>query len=152
MTTNHMERLESALIRGGRVDRRFHFDWPSERQLQRLFLTYYKDASEELAAEFARAVFERPEGIEARSIATLQQLFVYFRETPAKDCVVGVDEFFEMHLGTSDPPSRGVPVFSQEKRNGSAVGSPTETSIIQAVEDEKIQKQQRKKNITHTPA
>lgn len=54
--------------------------------------------------------------------------------------------------GTSDPPSRGVPVFSQEKRNGSAVGSPTETSIIQAVEDEKIQKQQRKKNITHTPA
>eukprot|EP00178_Gracilaria_changii_P016809 TRINITY_DN48203_c0_g1_i1.p1 TRINITY_DN48203_c0_g1~~TRINITY_DN48203_c0_g1_i1.p1 ORF type:complete len:594 (+),score=72.95 TRINITY_DN48203_c0_g1_i1:40-1782(+) len=102
MTTNHIERLESALIRGGRVDRRFHFDWPSEPQLQRLFLTYYEDAPRELAAKFASAVFERREGTEARSIATLQQLFVYFREHSAQDCVDGMDEFFEMHFPT--PP------------------------------------------------
>ncbi|KAI0561537.1 Mitochondrial chaperone BCS1 [Gracilaria domingensis] len=102
MTTNHMERLESALIRGGRVDRRFYFDWPSERQLQRLFLSYYKDAPKELAAEFSHAVFERREGIEARSIATLQQLFVFFREDSAKDCVARMDDFFQMHFPT--PP------------------------------------------------
>eukprot|EP00178_Gracilaria_changii_P011840 TRINITY_DN3338_c0_g1_i1.p1 TRINITY_DN3338_c0_g1~~TRINITY_DN3338_c0_g1_i1.p1 ORF type:complete len:707 (-),score=89.67 TRINITY_DN3338_c0_g1_i1:1762-3621(-) len=102
MTTNHMERLESALIRGGRVDRRFYFDWPSERQLQKLFLTYYKDAPKEVAAKFARAVFERREGVEARSIATLQQLFVYFREHSAEHCVSHMDDFFEMHFPT--PP------------------------------------------------
>lgn len=107
MTTNHMERLDSALIRGGRVDRRFYFDWPSERQLRRLFLTYYKDASEGLAAKFARAVFDRPEGIEARSIATLQQLFVYFREHSAEECVARMSEFFELHFPTPPEGQKG---------------------------------------------
>lgn len=109
MTTNHIDRLDSALIRGGRVDRRFHFALPENDEMRLLFLTFYPDAAEKVVAEFAQKVLDRPEGDEARCIATLQQLFVVHRKDSAEDCVKGIGKFYTCHFahatGTLDSVS-----------------------------------------------
>lgn len=98
MTTNHIDRLDNALIRGGRVDRRFFFNKPSNDQLKDLFRFFYPGASEEVAKAFLEAIVARPEGDEARSIATLQQLFIDQRGNSAEDCVQAVPSFYEAHF------------------------------------------------------
>jgi ATPase family associated with various cellular activities (AAA) len=98
MTTNHIDRLDAALIRGGRVDRCFEFCRPTQAQLASLFLSFYPDATPQLANRFASEVMARPEGIEARSIATLQQHFISQRRETAETCVESLSEFFELHF------------------------------------------------------
>lgn len=93
LTTNHIEKLDPALIRGGRVDRRFEFLRPDQEQIADLFTSFYKEAPRWLAVKFAKCVFERKES-EARSIATLQQLFIYTRKRSAEECVEALPEFF----------------------------------------------------------
>lgn len=92
-TTNHIENLDPALIRGGRVDRKFEFSHPSTKQLTTLFKSFYEDASDELAKRFSNKVLERPEE-EARSIATLQQHFIYSRKMSAEKCIELIPQFF----------------------------------------------------------
>ncbi len=72
MTTNHIDRLDPALIRAGRVDRRFEFRPPTREQISDLFASFYPQSSAKTAKTFADLVFCRPEK-DARSIATLQQ-------------------------------------------------------------------------------
>lgn len=94
MTTNHLERLDPALIRAGRVDRRFCFKAPTKEQMRALFLSFYPDAPHKLANEFAEGVFVRPEK-EARSIATLQEHFIFTRKKTARESVDALDDFFK---------------------------------------------------------
>lgn len=98
MTTNHIDRLDQALIRGGRVDRRFFFSKPSNDQLKDLFLSFYPGAKENDTKKFLERVAERPEGDEARSIATLQQLFIDQRGNSAEECVESIPSFYEAHF------------------------------------------------------
>lgn len=98
MTTNHIERLDKALIRGGRVDRRFCFSRPSNDQLWALFLSFYPGAADSIVRKFLDAVNSHPEGEEARSIATLQQLFIDKRDKSAEECANSVASFFESHF------------------------------------------------------
>lgn len=98
MTTNHADKLDAALTRGGRVDRRFVFAKPVQTQVAKLFRNFYPDAKPEVAEEFARIVFARPEGDLARSIATLQQLFIAQRSASPEECVAAVPRFFEAHF------------------------------------------------------
>lgn len=93
LTTNHIEKLDPALIRGGRVDRRFEFLPPDQVQIADLFLSFYKDAARALAVKFAKRVLERKE-TEARCIATLQQHFIYTRKRSAEECIEALPEFF----------------------------------------------------------
>lgn len=44
MTTNHIERLDPALIRPGRVDYRQEFDYATAEQANRMFLKFFPDA------------------------------------------------------------------------------------------------------------
>ncbi|KAI0559655.1 Mitochondrial chaperone BCS1 [Gracilaria domingensis] len=98
MTTNHFDRLDQALIRGGRVDKRVYFGPPSSAQVTELFKRFYPEASDECAKRFCEKVFARAERKEARSMATLQQLFVRNREKTAAECVCIVDEFYEIYF------------------------------------------------------
>lgn len=98
MTTNFIDKLDRALIRGGRVDRRFHFAKASNAQIEGLFLSFYPDASKDTVRNFVEAVAERREGEEARSIATLQQLFIDQRENSAEECAQAVPLFFERYF------------------------------------------------------
>lgn len=92
-TTNHIDKLDPALIRAGRVDRRFEFVHPNHRHMCALFLSFYEDAPREVAERFADEVLNRPEA-EARSIATLQQHFIYTRKMNAETCVKMLPKFF----------------------------------------------------------
>ena len=98
MTTNHLERLDPALVRGGRVDRRFFFDGPRYQQVEDLFRSFYPDAKPSIYKLFAKSVMERSSNSELRSLATLQQLFIHHRESTAEECVEGLDDFFRSHF------------------------------------------------------
>ena len=52
MTTNHLERLDAALIRAGRIDEQVELGWADEDQLRRLYLKFHDDPA--AAAAFAR--------------------------------------------------------------------------------------------------
>merc|ERR1719199_1833517 len=63
MTTIHPERLDGALIRDGRIDRRFHIGVASRSMAKRIFLSIYSEdipcaAKEAQAEEFADALRE----------------------------------------------------------------------------------------------
>ena len=97
LTTNHIERLDQALLRGGRVDRKFLFSAATKEQLTRLFLKFYKTASSGLASRFADAILDRSRGECSRSVADLQQLFIRYRSKSAEECVQGTAEFFDSY-------------------------------------------------------
>ncbi len=52
MTTNHMERLDPALLRAGRVDYRLRFELAKLEQKQELYKRFYPDKSEQDGFEF----------------------------------------------------------------------------------------------------
>ena len=93
MTTNHPERLDPALVRAGRIDRKFEFKKPKNKQFVDMFKSFYADAPEELAQEFADIIVNRKEK-ESRSIATLMELFIYARQSTARECVDKIEEFY----------------------------------------------------------
>lgn len=101
LTTNNVNQLNKAVVRGGRVDRRFLFDRPSESQIKDLFLAFYPDAEEATINKFVRNVSNRREE-EARMIATLQQLFIKMMGKTADECAAGVADFFQKCLPTVD--------------------------------------------------
>lgn len=98
LTTNHIDRLDSALVRAGRVDRRFCFETPTQEQLEQVFRFFYPEASESIAHQFSSVIFSRPEGDEIRSIATLQQLFIDQREGTAEQCIEAIPSFFQTYF------------------------------------------------------
>ncbi len=93
MTTNHIERLDPALIRAGRVDRKFEFNSPTKEMVAKFFRSFYPQADNTTVEEFAELVFKRPEP-EARSLAALQEHFIYTRGKNAEECVKMLDQFF----------------------------------------------------------
>lgn len=96
LTTNHKDKLDEALVRAGRIDRQFLFDLPGENEIRTLFERFYPDCSdEEVKDRFVQAVMARHE-TGAKSVATLQELFIMYREESAKTCAGNVDTFFKM--------------------------------------------------------
>ncbi|KAJ3137221.1 hypothetical protein HK101_003897, partial [Irineochytrium annulatum] len=80
MTTNHVDRLDPALIRPGRVDYKVLLDDASDHQARTMFLRFYP-GEEALADEFVKAV--APTGGKSRcSCAALQGHFVMYRDRP----------------------------------------------------------------------
>lgn len=102
-TTNHIERLDRALIRGGRVDRRFEFVHPNAAHIANVFRSFYPTATDKQARQFANAILDRKEE-EARTIATMQQHFIYTRRMSAQECIDKVPEFFEEFYAEGGKP------------------------------------------------
>jgi chaperone BCS1 len=89
MTTNYPERLDPALIRPGRVDYKVHLDYPSDKQLERMFRRFYPDSDDKLRAAFVRKVKDScDKEVVKVSMAMVQGLFLKYRESPreAVDC------------------------------------------------------------------
>lgn len=93
MTTNHIGKLDPALVRAGRVDRKFEFKPPTLEQVAGLFQSFHPEASPDLRTEFADKVFKRTEG-DAKSIATLQEHFILTRRKAARESVDCLNSFF----------------------------------------------------------
>ena len=106
MTTNFVDRLDEALIRGGRVDRQFLFPLPGVKELEALFLNFYPNADASVASEFAEKVMMHG-GEKSKSYATLQQLFIACREDSAEVCVESVKKFFESHSHAREKSGEG---------------------------------------------
>jgi len=75
MTTNHMEKLDEALIRPGRVDIKEHLGHATRLQIQKLFQKFYPDANEAVAKQFANQV---PDNV--ISMAHLQEFFLHYKD------------------------------------------------------------------------
>jgi chaperone BCS1 len=102
MTTNHVSKLDSALIRPGRVDVQELLDDAHGEQAERLFVKFYGTSStaqgevgldeEEVSMmgkEVGRIVQEEKDAGRSISMASLQGLFI---RSTAKDALKGLRE------------------------------------------------------------
>lgn len=76
VTTNHPERLDPALIRPGRVDRKVCISNPTSEQVERLFLRFYPER-ENVARDFLALLVPGEQ-----SMAVLQEHFLLHRDDP----------------------------------------------------------------------
>ncbi|KAF9218167.1 P-loop containing nucleoside triphosphate hydrolase protein, partial [Gyrodon lividus] len=98
MTSNHMEKLDPALIRPGRVDLSVLIDDASPTQVRTLFTRFYGE-SDEISAEEVDCMGRQLEGIAATemhdgrriSMAALQGLFI---RNGAREAVAGCRDLF----------------------------------------------------------
>jgi chaperone BCS1 len=83
MTTNHPERLDPALVRPGRVDRKVELGHATPDQARRLFLWFYRDSGlgpAALAREADQFASQVPVG--KVSMAAIQEHLLRYRRTP----------------------------------------------------------------------
>jgi chaperone BCS1 len=80
MTTNHIEALDPALIRPGRVDLREYVGDATPSQIRKMFKRFYEQ-EDVLAAKFVKSL----EGYKV-STAALQGHFVHFKDRPEDAC------------------------------------------------------------------
>ena len=79
MTTNHLNRLDPALIRPGRVDVKQEIGLASRSQLHKMYKRFYPDQTSARAEEFADRVI----GLgQRKSIAQIQGHFMLFKNDP----------------------------------------------------------------------
>eukprot|EP00026_Physarum_polycephalum_P004829 Phypoly_transcript_04853.p1 GENE.Phypoly_transcript_04853~~Phypoly_transcript_04853.p1 ORF type:complete len:516 (+),score=87.27 Phypoly_transcript_04853:191-1738(+) len=80
MTTNHVDRLSPALIRPGRIDRKFLFDFASHAQISAMFEQFFgKDTFAEVLAVILDQVADR-----TITTAQLQGWFILYCSEPEK--------------------------------------------------------------------
>ena len=77
MTTNHMEALDPALLRPGRIDYKLYLGKASDTQKVDLYLRFFPDASEAEAQEFVRTCSH------SETMAEFQGLLLGLAEDPA---------------------------------------------------------------------
>jgi mitochondrial chaperone BCS1 len=110
MTTNHLEALDSALLRPGRVDLRIHFELAARKQAEDIFLQIFTDLSDqelektnnmvvddnlgELARTFAAEIAEQ-----TLSPAEIQGFLMDWKTSPA-DAIAKVKEWVEETMVT----------------------------------------------------
>lgn len=89
-TTNHPERLDPALVRPGRIDRRELIGHADRDQLRRLFIHFYGDVNPAMAAYFANSLPEH-----AIPMSAAQTHLVRYADN-AKLAVEHLDELLEL--------------------------------------------------------
>ena len=100
MTTNHIDRLDPALIRPGRVDVIHHIGHATESQCHRMFLKFFPDRPE-LAQSFVAAA-----GHTELSMALLQSYFMLYRHSAEEACQAAT----ELCAGVDAAKTGSVPV------------------------------------------
>ncbi len=78
ITTNHIDKLDPALIRAGRIDRKYQMPLATNDQKKEMFLSFYPNSS--LADEFTTLVSTSP-------MASLQELFISYKEMSDADFI-----------------------------------------------------------------
>ena len=91
MTTNYLERLDSALVRPGRVDYSQEISHCTRYQLQTLFANFYPDASGEDAEAFSDKVLESSNKL---SPAKIQGILMRHKDDHS-DLVENVSKYLE---------------------------------------------------------
>ena len=91
LTSNHIERLDSALIRPGRVDVRIEYPTCNDEQIKLMFNQFYPDSEQSITEDFVHRVVKLRETLDNLSTAALQQYFIAHRTSSAAEAVQGVD-------------------------------------------------------------
>lgn len=89
MTTNHIEKLDPALLRPGRCDVTVKLNNASHNQMIHMFERFFTDASHEMADEFAQKLPEYK-----ISMAKLQGHFLEYRDS-AQDCLENAEDILK---------------------------------------------------------
>merc|ERR1711953_770485 len=97
LSTNHLERLDPALIRSGRVDRKFEFSYCTDEALQLMFQRFYPETK--LADDFVKAVRAKTSAVTA---ADLQQAFIANMENSDKELLEYMDTEFDLGARKAD--------------------------------------------------
>ncbi len=99
LTTNYIDRLDSALIRAGRVDLKIKFPSSTQVQVEELFLHFYPGGVE-LSKQFGEVIAKRyppkEDGSQAGlsvSMAALQQLFIQCRKVSGAEALEAAEVF-----------------------------------------------------------
>ncbi|XP_063285346.1 mitochondrial chaperone BCS1 [Pelobates fuscus] len=79
MTTNHIDRLDPALIRPGRVDFKQYVGHCTHWQLTQMFLRFYPDQTPATGEQFAKAAFSHTDKLSA---AQVQGHFMMYKTDP----------------------------------------------------------------------
>ena len=95
MTTNHLERLDSALVRPGRVDVKALLDDVSDQQIRQLFLRFYETHDTEVDAFIDACRVHSERHGKRPSAAALQGHFVYYRDHP-REAIDHVGQLFHV--------------------------------------------------------
>ncbi len=118
MTTNHVDQLDPALLRSGRVDRRFEFLPPSRDEICTYYKTYYPDAPVEYSKRFADVVINST-CKSVHSLATLQQHFIDCRGESAEKALEKIEDFLILYMqDNSEAEVRGKAGQQIDERNG----------------------------------
>jgi chaperone BCS1 len=115
LTSNHIERLDPALIRPGRIDVHMEFPRCTDEQIGLMFKQFYPDAPESLSEDFGGRVSKLRESIKNLSTATLQQYFIAHRTSSAFEAVRDVDA--EMSSPFSKANLASLAAFTKEAKN-----------------------------------
>lgn len=103
-TAKDIDQLNPALMRLGRVDRRFEFSEPRIEEIARYFSSFYPRAGSSIANKFAESVLQRTES-EAKQFTTLAQFFIYCAGEPAASACEKLDDFFLAFFPPSNEPT-----------------------------------------------
>jgi mitochondrial chaperone BCS1 len=112
LTTNHPERLDPALIRPGRVDRKIELGYATPDQARRLFLWFYRDSAlsaAELGREADRFAAQVPDG--KLCMAAIQEHLLRHRHAPE---AAAHEVLFEAVESTTQGPEARSDLLRQE--------------------------------------
>ncbi|CAI5440632.1 unnamed protein product [Caenorhabditis angaria] len=90
MTTNYVERLDPALIRPGRVDRKQYFGNATEDMLRKMFLRFYPSSTSSQADLFIKSI----KSTENLSPASIQGHFLLYKDNPM-DAIDNIHRIFD---------------------------------------------------------
>ena len=124
MTTNHPERLDPALIRPGRVDRKVELGFATPDQARRLFLWFYQGCGvspAELALLADGFAVQIPPG--RVTMAAIQEHLLRHRHAPE---AAAHEVVFEEIDGGREPEEARRPPVEEVDRSFQAVGWETE--------------------------
>lgn len=84
MTTNHPEKLDDALIRPGRIDRRYEFENCDQKQISELYFSFFGETCNPEILKNIKYMEYSP--------AYITSLFMYYRNNPKK-AMLNLDNF-----------------------------------------------------------
>lgn len=98
LTTNFRDRLDSALIRNGRVDLQIEFKHVVAEQVEEMFGLFYEKADEKARAHFRERVFELLATVTDKpclSAAMLQNFFITHRKCTFAEAIDSTEDLIE---------------------------------------------------------
>lgn len=115
LTSNHIERLDPALIRPGRIDVHIEFPTCTDQQIHLMFKQYYPEAPDSITEDFVGRVRNLRDCMKGLTTATLQQYFIIHRTSTAAEAAQGVDAEMSTPFAKSNLTS--IAIFTKQEED-----------------------------------